>query len=124
MPPLDFSAPNKLSPGEGGLPPCHHATGRVDKAQLSYETKHPVLLPNKHWVSYLISRHMHQFRHCGKAASAAKTKQKFWILCVHDLTKKIKFRYEFYREMELKAEAQVMTDLPGLCLTPSYTPPF
>ena len=34
--------------------------GRVDKALVSYETKHPVLLPNKHWISYLITCHMHR----------------------------------------------------------------
>ena len=66
--------------------------GRVDKALVSYETKHPILLPNKHWISYLITHHMHQFGHCGIAATAAKTKQKFWILRVHDLAKKIKFQ--------------------------------
>ena len=84
--------------------------GRVDKAQVSYETKHPILLPNKHWTSYLITRQMHQFGHCRIAATAAKTKQKFWILCVHDLAKKIKFRCVFWREMELKAGTQVMAD--------------
>ena len=66
---------------------------------------------------------MHQFIHCRIAATAAKTKQKFWILHVHDLAKKIKFRCVFCREMELKAETQVMADLPGLRVTP-YTPPF
>ena len=97
--------------------------GRVDKALVSYETRHPILLPNKHWISYLITRHMHQYSHCGIAATAAKTKQKFWILRVHDLAKRIKFQCVFCREMELKAETQVMADLPRLRLTP-YTPPF
>ena len=97
--------------------------GRVDKALVSYETKHPILLPNKHWISYLITHHMHQFGHCGIAAIAAETKQKFWILRVHDLAKKIKFQCVYCRKMELKAETQVMADLPRLRLTP-YTPPF
>ena len=51
--------------------------GRVDKALMSYETQHPILLPNKHWISYLITRHMHQFSQCGTTATGAKTKQKF-----------------------------------------------
>ena len=95
--------------------------GRVDKALVSYDTKHPILLPNKHWISYLITCHMHQFSHCGIAATAAKTKQS--RIFVHDLAKKIKFQCVFCREMELKAETQVMADLPTLRLTP-YTPPF
>ena len=73
-----------LSPfkGENGV---IRVRGRVDKAIVSYETKHPIPLPNKHWTSYLITHHMHQFSHCGIAATAAKTKQKFWTLCVHSL---------------------------------------
>ena len=51
--------------------------GRVDRELMSYETKHIMLLPNKHWISYLITRHMHQFGHCGIAATAPETKQKF-----------------------------------------------
>ena len=52
----------------------------------------------------MITRHMHQYGHCGIAATAAKAKQKFWILRVHDLAKRIKFQCVFCREMELKAE--------------------
>ena len=97
--------------------------GRVDKALVSYETKHPILLQNEHWISYLITCHMRHFGHCGMAVTAAKTKQKFWILCVHDLEKKIKFQCVFCRGIELKAETQVMADLPKLHLAPC-TPPF
>ena len=97
--------------------------GRVDKVLKTYETKHPVLLPNKHRISYLITHHLHQFGNCGIVATAVKTKQKFWILRVHDLAKKIKFRCVFCTEMKLKAETQVMADLPRLRLTP-YTPPL
>ena len=64
---------------------------------------------------------MHQFGHCRIATTAAKTKQKFWILRAHDLAKKIKFQCVFCRKMELKAETQVVPDLPRLHLTP-YTP--
>ena len=56
-------------------------------------------------------------------ATAAKTKQKFWILRVHDLARKIKFQCVFCRKMEMKAETQAMADLPRLRLTP-YTRPF
>ena len=63
---------------------------------------------------------MHQYGHCGMAATAAKTKQKFWILHVHDLAKRIQFQCVFCREMELKAATQVLADLPTLRLTPWY----
>ena len=31
--------------------------GRVDQALVSYDTKHPVLLPRNHWISHLITQH-------------------------------------------------------------------
>ena len=33
--------------------------GRVDKALVSYGTRHPALLPREHWISLLITRHAH-----------------------------------------------------------------
>ena len=47
--------------------------GRVSNADVSYDTKHPVLLPSSHWISLLIVRHAHQFGHNGVSASTAKT---------------------------------------------------
>ena len=61
--------------------------GRVDKATISYESKHPILLPHKHWISLLITRRMHQNGHLGVAATTAKTRVKYWIQRVHDLAK-------------------------------------
>lgn len=98
--------------------------GRVDKAIASYEMKHPALLPYKHWISLLITRHMHQrYGHPGVAATAAKTKAKYWILKARDLAKTVKFRCVTCREIEHKAENQLMADLPRERLSP-YTPPF
>ena len=77
----------------------------MDKASVSYETKRPVLLSHKHWISYLITRHMRRFGHCGTASDKTETLD---IFRVHDLAKKITFRCGFCREMELKAETQVM----------------
>ena len=54
--------------------------GRVDKALVSYKTKHPALLPREHWISLLITRHVHQCGHTAVAATEAKTRRRFWIL--------------------------------------------
>ena len=97
--------------------------GRVDKALVSYETRHPTLLPREQWVSLLITRHVHQCGHTAVAATVAKTRRRFWILKVHDLDKTVKFRYVFCREMQVKAESQVMGELPECPLAPC-TPPF
>ena len=72
--------------------------GRVDEAIVSYETRHPALLPSDHWISLLITRHAHQhghsgvtrqahqYGHSGVAATTGKTRRKFWILKATDPT--------------------------------------
>ena len=95
--------------------------GRVDKALVSYETRHPALLPREHWISLLITRHVHQCGHIGVAATVAKTRRRSWILKAHDLVKAVKFRCVFCLEMLANAEPQVMAELPGCRLAPLYT---
>ena len=96
---------------------------RADKALVSYETRHPALLPKEHWISLLITRHIHQCGHTAVAATVAKTRKRFWILQAHDLAKTVKFRCVFCREMQAMTESQVMADLPECRLAP-FTPPF
>ena len=54
--------------------------GRVDKAIVSYETKHPVLLPHDHIVSRLIIQEAHRCGHPGVATTVAKTRTNYWIV--------------------------------------------
>ena len=97
--------------------------GRADKALVSYETRHPALLPKEHWISLLVTRHIHQCGHTAVAATVAKTRKRFWILQAHDLAKTVKFRCVFCREIQAMTESQVMADLPECRLAP-FTPPF
>ena len=97
--------------------------GRADKALVSYETRHPALLPRDHRISCLIVQHAHQFGHPGVAATVAKTRTKYWIVRAHDLAKSIKFRCVVCREYGARVESQVMADLPQSRLAP-FTPPF
>ena len=97
--------------------------GRIDKAIMSYEEKHPVLLPSEHRISLLITSHMHNQGHPGIATTTAKTRRKYWILKASKLSKAVKFKCVTRREMAHKAETQLMADLPVLRLAPQ-TPPF
>lgn len=97
--------------------------GRVDKALVSYDTRHPMLLPGDHWISRLIIQHAHQFGHHRVAATVAKTRTKYWITRAHDLAKLIKFRCVVCRKIGAKVESQIMADLPESRLPP-FTPPF
>ena len=77
--------------------------GRVDEAIISYDTRHPALLPNDHWISWLITRHAHQYRHNGVTA---KIRRKYWILKSNKLSKAVKYKCGFCREMAHEAETQ------------------
>ena len=97
--------------------------GRVSKAFVSFDCKHPALLPHDHWISLLIIRQAHQFGHNGVATTTAKARRRYWIIRAHDLAKSVRYRCVFCREIEHKVETQFMADLPTLRLAP-HTPPF
>eukprot|EP00057_Strongylocentrotus_purpuratus_P025475 XP_011679949.1 PREDICTED: uncharacterized protein LOC100891320 [Strongylocentrotus purpuratus] len=97
--------------------------GRVDRAEMSFERKHPALLPFEHWISTLITRHVHKSGHTGVAATTAKARRRYWILKGHRLAKTVKFRCTVCRAFDHKAESQEMAELPRERLAP-HTPPF
>ena len=96
--------------------------GRVDQAIMSYDTRHPALLPSDHWISTVITRHAHQYGRSGVAPTTAKTREKYWILKATTLSKLVKFKCGFCKEMAHKTKTQLMADLPALRLVPC-TPP-
>ena len=87
----------QLSPftGENGIT---RVGGWADEASVSYETKHPALLPGDHRISLLITPHFHHIRHAGVATSVAKIRTRFWIIRAHYLAKSVNFRYVLCRE--------------------------
>ena len=97
--------------------------GRVDEAIVSYDTKHPALLPSNHWLSWLIRKHAHQRGHNGVVATTTKTRKKFLILKANKLSKAVKFKCGFCGELEHRTETQLIANLPALRLAP-YTPPL
>ncbi|KAK3744503.1 hypothetical protein QZH41_006346 [Actinostola sp. cb2023] len=96
--------------------------GRIDKAIVSYETKHPALLPSNHWISLLLIRHAHQYGHNGAATTTAKVRRKYWVLKAHKISKRIKSQCAFCHEMAKRCETQVMADLPQIRLAPFNSP--
>ena len=51
--------------------------GRVDESDVSYDEKHPILLPKNHWFSTLIVQmivqHTHQFGHPATQGSVGQS---------------------------------------------------
>ncbi|XP_041467176.1 uncharacterized protein LOC121417521 [Lytechinus variegatus] len=97
--------------------------GRLDRAEMPLAMKHPALLPNEHWISTLIIRHIHKDGHTGVATTTAKARRKYWILKAHNLAKTVKFRCTTCRTFEHKLESQEMAELPKERLRP-HSPPF
>ena len=105
------------------IKPIYRRQGDHQSSIVSYEEKHPVLLPNEHRISLLITSHMHNHGHPGVATTTEKIRRKYWILKANKLSKAVKFKCVSCREMAHKAETQLMADLPALRLAPQ-TPPF
>ena len=49
--------------------------GRAEESLMSYDSRHPVLLPQKHHISMLITRYFHERGHSGVAGTAAKVRR-------------------------------------------------
>ena len=77
--------------------------GRIGEGLISYEQRHPVLLPRSHHISKLIVGYVHRQGHEGVASTAAKVRQRYWILGVHRLAKSMKHKCVVYRKKELRA---------------------
>lgn len=54
--------------------------GRIQNSSLQYDTRHPVLLPIKHWFTQLVIRDAHQKKlHGGVAETLVNIRRDFWI---------------------------------------------
>ncbi|XP_048579040.1 uncharacterized protein LOC125560752 [Nematostella vectensis] len=97
--------------------------GRVDAALVSYDTRHPILLPSDHRGALLITRHVHKHGHLGVAATTAKIRAKYRIVKGNKLSKIVEKECVFCKRLAHQTETQIMSALPQLRLAP-YTPPF
>ncbi|PFX16157.1 Transposon TX1 uncharacterized 149 kDa protein [Stylophora pistillata] len=91
--------------------------GRIDKALVSYKEKQPVLLPNEHRISMLITHHMHNHGHHGVATMTAKTviftSLKDLDIVQHNLSEDIDSLASWFRDSKLiidlkKGKTEVM----------------
>ncbi|XP_041354483.1 uncharacterized protein LOC121372258 [Gigantopelta aegis] len=97
---------------------------RLDRADLPYDAKHPVLLPKDSCVSSLILRDSHNIvGHMGKNAMLADVRQRFWIIGGGTLAKQLVSKCVVCRRYRVKVKEQKMANLPTDRLTPDE-PPF
>ncbi|XP_071943813.1 uncharacterized protein [Antedon mediterranea] len=97
--------------------------GRLEKANVSYQTKHQVLLPANHHVTKLIVEHHHlRTGHAGAERTLAETRLKYWIVRGRPTVKGILSKCITCRKLRARTETQMMGNLPEARVKSNETP--
>ena len=88
--------------------------GRLSQAKdLSYDAKHPILLPKGHVLSRLVVEYLHKVNlHAGPQLLVATLRQKYWIVGARDFVRQVIFKCVVCRRYKAKCLEQVMGSLP------------
>ncbi|XP_055844957.1 uncharacterized protein LOC129911250 [Episyrphus balteatus] len=87
--------------------------GRIKNANISFNIKHPYILPINDF-SHLIIEDIHKKNlHPGVSATFAIVRQQYWILGSRNLTRKIVFKCTTCFKLRKTTSSQLMGDLPS-----------
>lgn len=87
--------------------------GRLQNSDLSFESKHPIILPNSHVFIFSLCRHYHMKNcHAGPQALLANLRQQFWIIRGRDVVKKVVYKCNSCFRARPKLYNQIMGSLP------------
>jgi hypothetical protein len=97
---------------------------RIQKSPgLSYQTKNPAILPKKHYITQLIVKNYHErFLHAGQETILAALRQRYWIVNVRSVLKRIKKLCQHCKNRVGKPDIPQMGQLPFCRLTPFEKP--
>lgn len=92
--------------------------GRIDESpETRYETKKPAILPPDDFVTLLIVSYFHQKNfHQGQEATIWRIRQKFWIINLRSVVKKVARDCNVCKLRRAKPSAQLMGNLPKVRL--------
>lgn len=97
--------------------------GRIEFSNYSYDKRHPIILSNKHRLTYLILHREHnRLGHCGAQQLLASVREHYWPIQGRNLSKKIIRECLICFRNKPKVVEQLMGNLPKSRITPC--PPF
>uniref|UniRef100_A0A5S6QYI8 Integrase catalytic domain-containing protein n=1 Tax=Trichuris muris TaxID=70415 RepID=A0A5S6QYI8_TRIMR len=95
--------------------------GRIEKSELSYEARHPIILPHRHVVVEMLVRRCHEGQmHAGVEHTLAVLRQRFWILRARSVVKGIVRGCVTCRKVSSAPFAQKMAPLPEERITEAF----
>ncbi|XP_013390867.1 uncharacterized protein LOC106159196 [Lingula anatina] len=111
----------KLSPfidGDGLL----RVKGRLQFSHLSYEAKHPIILPKGHF-SLLLIRHLHNtLKHAGVNSLLVRLRDEYWITGARRMCKRVKRECITCQRLDTAVSSQPVPPLPSMRV--NTAPPF
>ena len=97
--------------------------GWLNRAKISFDVKHPVVIPRKHHVVDLLIRHYHQKEgHSGVRAVLTAIQQEYWILQGRSRIRWIINKCFRCRKMYAPPCEQIMAPLPTSHVTACENP--
>lgn len=94
--------------------------GRLHSAQISMETKHPIVLPQHHHVVDLIIDHSHKKHlHSGPQLTQAIITQSYWIMSARQIIRSRMFKCITCFWNKPRNTSPLMGDLPASRVTPA-----
>ena len=98
--------------------------GRLRRAKLPQDVKHPVILPRKHHVTDLVIRHEHvKLGHAGRNHVLSSLREKYWITGGNSAVRHVIASCVKCRRVRYTVQSQKMSDLPQ-CRVDDTLPPF
>ena len=97
--------------------------GRLKRANIPYEWKHQIILPNKHHVTTLIVREYHSYGHLGPEYVLSNIRKTYWIIKGRSTIKQVARRCTLCQRRKAKSMQPKMSDLPFSRLE-AMKPPF
>ncbi|XP_072389396.1 uncharacterized protein [Diabrotica undecimpunctata] len=94
--------------------------GRIHNADISYERKHPIVIPQKHHFTDILVRHEHmKLQHAGPQLLLSSLREKYWPLNGRYVVRKVVRNCITCFKAAPKLETYLMGNLPSSRLTPS-----